>query len=191
MGGPLEALGAGGRDIPPPPHSYINIGLILSCVLTFILMIVFNALAGSGAGVGSVFYSTVGDISDKYQLFITPAGFTFSIWSLIFLWLAFAILYFIVTIFIKTDFGRLYLSPQILTPSVTITLSLNFILNLAWIFIWDRAYENENLTILASIVLIFVATTNVLVIAFMTKNLVYCRHLTRKLEAQPVRALCG
>ena len=64
----------GGGDIPPPPHSRLNIGLILSCVFTFLITTVFNALAGSGAGVGSVFYSTVGNISDKYQLYITPAG---------------------------------------------------------------------------------------------------------------------
>ena len=58
-----------------------------------------------------------------------------------------------------------------MTPTVTATLSLNFILNLAWIFIWDRAYNNEVLTIVSNIVLILVATTNVLVIVFMTKNL--------------------
>ena len=71
----------------------------------------------------------------------------------------------------QSFYSRLYLSPQILTPSVTITLSLNFILNLAWIFIWDRSYKNENLTILANIFLVFIATTNILVIVFMTKNL--------------------
>ena len=64
----------GGGDIPPPPHSPLNIGLILSCVLTFIITTIFNALAGSGGGVGSVFYATVGGISRKFELFITPAG---------------------------------------------------------------------------------------------------------------------
>ena len=64
----------GGGDIPPPPHSHLNIGLILSCVFTFIITTIFNALAGSGSGVDSVFYVTVGDISRKYELFITPAG---------------------------------------------------------------------------------------------------------------------
>ena len=51
------------------------------------------------------------------------------------------------------------------------TLSLNFILNLAWIFIWDRSFRNENLTIFACVVLILIATTNILVIVFLTKNL--------------------
>ena len=64
----------GGGDIPPPPHSRLNIGLILSCVFTFIITTIFNALAGSGGGVGSVFYATVGGISRKFELFITPAS---------------------------------------------------------------------------------------------------------------------
>ena len=63
-----------GGDLPPPPHSRLNVGLILATAASFLLMIIFNALAGSGAGVGSVFISTVGNISDKYQLYITPAG---------------------------------------------------------------------------------------------------------------------
>ncbi len=93
-------------DIPPPPHSPLNITLILLTVATFILTAIFNALAGSGAGVGSIFESTVGNISDKYDLYITPAGFTFSIWSVIYLWIALMLLFFIISIFVKTDFGR-------------------------------------------------------------------------------------
>ena len=93
-------------DIPPPPHSPLNITLILMTVATFVLTAIFNALAGSGAGVGSIFESTVGNISDKYDLYITPAGFTFSIWSVIYLWIALMLLFFIISIFVKTDFGR-------------------------------------------------------------------------------------
>jgi len=155
----------------PPPHNFINLGLILSCVGTFILTAAFNGLAGSGAGVPDVFYSTVGDISDKYQLFITPAGVTFAIWSIIYLWLAVSLLVLVITLFIKTHDGRLYLNPVIASPAVTATLSVNFILNLAWIFIWDRSYVNANLTILASITLFLIAITNILVMAFMAKNI--------------------
>jgi len=155
----------------PPPHNFINLGLILSCVGTFILTAAFNGLAGSGAGVPDVFYSTVGDISDKYQLFITPAGVTFAIWSIIYLWLAVSLLVLVITLFIKTHDGRLYLNPVIASPAVTATLSVNFILNLAWIFIWDRSYVNANLTILASIILFLIAITNILVMAFMAKNI--------------------
>lgn len=158
-------------DIPPPPHSPLNITLILMTMATFVLTAIFNALAGSGAGVGSIFESTVGNISDKYDLYITPAGFTFSIWSVIYLWIALMLLFFIISIFVKTDFGRLYMSPQILSPSVTITMSVNFILNLCWIFVWDRGVNDTNLIIVAAIFLISIAITNILVIVFMTRNL--------------------
>ena len=93
-------------DIPPPSHSPLNIALILLTLASFILTATFNALAGSGSALGSIFESTVGDISDKYQLYITPAGFTFTIWSVIYLWIALMLLFFIISIFVKTDFGR-------------------------------------------------------------------------------------
>jgi len=96
-------------DIPISDHSPLNIILILSTLVTFIITAIFNALAGSGAALGSIFLSSVGNISDVYQMDITPAGFTFSIWSVIYLWIAFSLLFFIITIFIKTDFGRLEL----------------------------------------------------------------------------------
>jgi len=121
--------------------------------------------------VPDVFYSTVGDISDKYELYITPAGFTFSIWSIIYLWLSVSLLALVISIFAKTKDGRVYLNPEVASPSVTATLSLNFILNLAWIFIWDRSFETTGLTILASITLFLIAISNILVMFFMAKNI--------------------
>ena len=127
-----------GRKIPLPAHNWVNVWLIIVSGVIFVITTAVNGLAGSGAGVPSIFYSTVGDISDKYQLFNTPAGFTFIIWSVIYLWLAVSLVIIITTIFINTEFGRLYLTPTIASPAVTATLSINFSLNLAWIFIWDR-----------------------------------------------------
>ena len=69
-----------GREIPLPPHNWVNVVLILSSVATFVLTTVFNALAGSGAGVPGVFYATVTIISAKYELFITPAGKEYEWW---------------------------------------------------------------------------------------------------------------
>jgi len=161
-----------GNDLPPHPHNPVNIVFILSCVGCFILTIVFNALGGSGAGSPDLFYNvSIGDISDKYQVFIVPAGFTFAIWSIIYLWLAASLIILTVTIFINTEHGRLYLSPAIATPAVTATLSINFILNTAWIFIWNRSYVNPDLTILSSICLFLVAITNILAMVFMAKNI--------------------
>ena len=75
---------------------------------------------------------------------------------------------------------RLYLNPQILTPSVTGTLSLNFVLNLTWIFVWDRSSKDVNLTILAAVVLFSIAITNIMVIAFAARNLYRHQHEFQK-----------
>jgi hypothetical protein len=57
-----------------PKMEKLNAGLIVTSLVTFIITAAINGLAGSGAGVPDIFYSTVGNISDKYQLYITPAG---------------------------------------------------------------------------------------------------------------------
>ncbi|AQG81330.1 tryptophan-rich sensory protein [Spirosoma montaniterrae] len=59
-----------------------------SVVFSVVTMIVMNYLSNTGAFGGK----TNGEISDKYHTLITPAGYAFSIWGLIFLGLlAFAI----------------------------------------------------------------------------------------------------
>lgn len=155
-----------------PPHNLLNAGLIGVVVATFILMTTFNALAGSGAVAGgSVFYSTVGDISDKYELLITPAGFTFSIWSVIYSGLAAALLTLGMSIFFTNDHGRIYLNPVIASPSLSIVICVNFILNLVWIFLWDRSFVNANLTVAASVFLFLIAITNWATIAIFARNI--------------------
>ena len=91
---------------PARSHNLVNISLIVSAFATFSLAILFNGLGGSGAGVPGIFTNTVGDISDIFQLFITPAGFAFSIWTVIYAWLALSLVIFIITIFLQIQQGR-------------------------------------------------------------------------------------
>jgi len=152
---------------PSPGHNYLHLSLILISVFTFILTTVFNGLAGSGAGVPTIFYSTVGNLSDEYQLFITPAGFTFTIWSVIYLWLAISLLCLTISLWAReSGGGRVYLTPPVATPPVTATLSVNFICNLVWIFLWDREQ-----TVAASVFLFLIAITNITTLAFFLKNI--------------------
>ena len=48
----------------------------------------FHLLIGS-----SIFYNTVGNLSDKYYLDITPAGWAFSIWGVIYIWLGISVVF--------------------------------------------------------------------------------------------------
>jgi len=157
-----------------PPHPDVPTIAFIGCGLfTFIVTAAFNGLAGSGAGIPSIFYSTVGDISDKFELLITPAGFTFSIWSIIYLWLAASLVFFIASIFISNPAGRAYLSPPIATPLVMGAFSVNMVLNLAWIFVWDRSSVDgqEGLTVLAFLILLSIAISNIVVMALMARNI--------------------
>lgn len=152
-------------------HNWLNAGLIILGLFSFILTTAFNALAGSGAGVPDVFYSTVGDISDLYELYITPAGFTFTIWTVIYLWLAISLVMFFVTIFLTNSRGRVYLNPPIASPSAMGTFSFNMLLNLAWIFVWDRSSRDSNLTIVSCVILFLTAATNILTMSFLARNM--------------------
>ena len=58
-------------------------------IVALILVIVVNALANILRFGGQ----TTGDVSNKYYSMFTPAGFTFTIWSLIYLLLAFFVVY--------------------------------------------------------------------------------------------------
>ena len=158
--------------------------------------------------------------SSQKNLWKSFTGFTFSIWSLIYLWLAASLVFFIVSIFISNPAGRslslllplssplssclllylsLSLSSYLSQPSFrqglleppnchacshghlfsqhgekddhfiwiwSIYNQLWQVLNLAWIFVWDRSSVdgNNGLTILAFFILISIALSNIAVI---------------------------
>jgi hypothetical protein len=60
-----------------------SLPLIVLNTLSLIFALVMNGLAGTGVFDGR----SVGDISDKYDTLIAPAGYAFSIWGLIYLML--------------------------------------------------------------------------------------------------------
>ena len=75
---------------------------------------------------GDIFISTVGNISTKYELDITPSGFTLAIWSLIYIWIAIAI-----------GFCKCYYyilcNVEITLRSLNIVICYRFILHIQWI----------------------------------------------------------
>lgn len=156
----------------PETNSTLSIFFIFTAFGSYVLTLIFNGLSGSGAGVPDIFLYTVGDISDMFELFITPAGFAFTIWTLIYIWLSIGLIVFIITIFLKSDNEKLYLNPAIATPSVMATLTINFLLNFAWIFVWDRSAKTHSLLILAFIILLLTAVTNIMAVAFFAKNII-------------------
>ncbi|KAM4689398.1 uncharacterized protein O3C94_007494 [Discoglossus pictus] len=135
--------------------------LIILSAISFICTVVLNAL--SATSVGGLFLSTAKNVSDKYSLEITPAGWTFSIWSVIYIWNGLWIIYVVSTIFRRNNLGRVYLQPTIHPPEFFALWILNNIINIGWLFLWDREYIVPSMIFL---VLIPVTVIMMLIISY-------------------------
>nr|XP_019942851.1 PREDICTED: uncharacterized protein LOC109629548 [Paralichthys olivaceus] len=138
-----------------------NVSLLIALVLAlvfFIITLVFNALAGPGI---YPFLRSTGNISDEFVTQITPSGWTFAIWSIIYTFLALVVLYILSGICRKNAYGYVYCSPAVLPHGFFVVWCLNLGLNTGWLFLWDR-----RLMPAALVVLILIALTNYLVIFF-------------------------
>ncbi|EFX90051.1 hypothetical protein DAPPUDRAFT_309800 [Daphnia pulex] len=129
-------------------------GLVHLMAIMFVTMIVINALGG--AGYKDLFNQSTGQVSDNYKSYITPAGFTFSIWSVIYIFLGAGAIYSLASVYRKSDgsSNRVYVHPIILNWLFYVALSTNFCLNTVWMILWDR-----KLMVVASIVLLLIACT--------------------------------
>lgn len=115
--------------------------LLLLNTLTFIGTIYVNYFFASGAG-GQ---ETVGEVSDKYLTLITPAGYAFSIWGLIYLLL----LGFL--IFQWVEFGRGWKNESLEKSGLWFAGSN--VLNGLWIVVWTN--EWLGLSVLVIFLLLF------------------------------------
>ena len=79
-------------------------------------------------------------MSDENNTEFTPAGWTFSIWGIIYFWQAAWLLYAISRIPRKSNEDYLYIVPDTLHYFVFVFYILNMVLNISWLFLWDREY---------------------------------------------------
>lgn len=146
--------------------SKLFVALIIVNAVVYTVVALINGLAGASFGTSGLFLNSTGDISYKYYLEITPSGWTFSIWGVIYIWEAVWIIYSIVNIFRKTEQGPLYLNPIVLSPVFFLIFTLNMCLNLAWLFLFDRQVIE-----VAFVCLFFIAFTLYICLFFSYRNL--------------------
>jgi benzodiazapine receptor len=91
-------------------------------IFAFILTIVVNGLANS-AGLNG---RTTAEISDLYPTAVTPAGYVFSIWGVIYVLL----LIFVVFQALPSQRGKPFLQ------SISFFFVLSSVLNVSWLFLW-------------------------------------------------------
>lgn len=120
-------------------------------LLGFVAVIIVNALANTTVLNGM----RTGDISDKYPTLITPAGYAFMIWSVIYLLL----LGFIVYQFRRTTESRE--SVQRIGP----WFALSCLFNIVWLLLWQYLYIELSLVamvlLLLSLIMIYVRTRRI------------------------------
>ncbi|KAI1902225.1 hypothetical protein AGOR_G00042520 [Albula goreensis] len=141
-------------------HSPARIVAVVLSVLVFIAAMALNALAGTGNKNGP-FHQSTGNVSYKYETEITPAGWTFSIWGVIYTWLSAMLAYCLTSLCRRSVYGWMYCEPAVLPYGFYLSWIVNMILNIVWLFLWDREQMVEGLIVLA-----LVAFTNYLVIFF-------------------------
>ncbi|KAA0704748.1 hypothetical protein E1301_Tti000937 [Triplophysa tibetana] len=137
-------------------HSVPRMTLIVVSTVAFIVCVAFNALAGPGSG---PFKNTTSAVSNEYDTEITPSGWTFSIWGVIYTWLSLMIVYILTTTCRRTADGPMYCSPAVLPYGFFIIWILNMLINISWLFLWD-----SEVMIAAVIFLALIAFTNYLTI---------------------------
>ncbi|KAK3105936.1 hypothetical protein FSP39_008980 [Pinctada imbricata] len=114
-------------------------------ILTIITPVVYGLTLASNflsSSVGrdlGLFVSSVSQQSDKYEVDITPAGWMFSIWGIIYVWLGLWIVYSLVNLCRRVGNGRAYNSPTLLTTPFFAIFIVNLLCNISWIFLFDRS----------------------------------------------------
>lgn len=131
----------------------VNVGTFtkVHTTVTFVVMIVVNALANIIPFNGM----TTGEVSDLYQNLFTPAGLTFSIWSVIYILLGGYILHQF-GFFANKD-GKF---SKDLIEKIGIYFTISSIANTAWIFVWH--YQSIGISLaMTAVILICLIVINV------------------------------
>ncbi|XP_072912244.1 uncharacterized protein [Hemitrygon akajei] len=139
-----------------------RICLLVFTLVVYIITLVMNALSGQGPKSG-IFLQSVGNISSKFHTEITPAGWTFSIWGIIYIWQAVWLVYVFIG-FCRSN--TLQWMPSVLPCLFYVIWIINNLLNIGWLFLWDREH-----IILALIFLALIAFTNYVVLFFSYRGL--------------------
>jgi len=103
-------------------------------VALFILLLLFNYYA-SRPNEGPFRHlfgnATTGEVSDKFYIEITPAGWAFSIWGLIYAWQTAWIIYSL-TLLCRVG------SQGLISPVLLIVYAVSSVINIAWLILWSR-----------------------------------------------------
>lgn len=129
-----------------------NYSIKLTALITYILMIAVNTLAMT-LPINGV---TTGEVSDSYPNLFAPAGITFSIWGVIYLFL---ILYSIYQFGIFQRKENLY--KEEIFKKIGILFAISSVLNAIWIFTWHYGIIWLSVLIMIGILILLIMINNI------------------------------
>ena len=114
-------------------------------IAAFVVTLIVN----SAAGIGLLNGISTGAVSDKYATLITPAGYVFSIWSVIYILL----FVFVVYQALPSQNGKMF------HQKISVLFLLSSIFNILWIFLWQYEFITLSVPVifalLASLIAIY------------------------------------
>ncbi|KAM8731005.1 uncharacterized protein AB9X84_025590 [Acanthopagrus schlegelii] len=144
-------------------HNPGRLAAIVAFLAGFAISLVFNGLSVVGLGPYS---TTTANVSAVFDTQITPSGWTFNIWSVIYVWLTAMVIYIVSGLCRKNGYGYVYCSPAVLPYGFFISWCINLCFNIGWLLVWDKG-----IMIAALIFLILVICTNYSMLFFICHGL--------------------
>ena len=131
-----------------------NVSLI---VTTLVLVIVFavNGIAnipGLGKNIG--FANSTAQVSNEFYLQITPAGYTFAIWGVIYAWQVLWLLYAWSFVFRPS-------APRAISWIALLLYTLNNVGNVVWLYVWANSLGQVSFAVIGLAWLLLVGATGV------------------------------
>ena len=113
-------------------------------IVFFVLTVIMNSLAGSTKIIGG---RNTADVSNANSTLITPAGYVFAIWGVIYILLGI----FVVYQALPSQKGKEYLN------KISWLFILSSIVNIAWLFVWQYEYLSLSVLLIFALLVTLIA----------------------------------
>ena len=143
--------------IKSPPFWQKVLGNVSLIVTTLVLVIVFavNGIAnipGLGKKIG--FANSTAQVSNEFYLQITPAGYTFAIWGVIYAWQVLWLLYAWSFVFRPS-------APRTISWIALLLYTLNNVGNVVWLYVWANSLGQVSFAVIVLAWLLLVGAIGV------------------------------
>ncbi|XP_034036496.1 uncharacterized protein LOC117519271 [Thalassophryne amazonica] len=118
-------------------HNPARVVLMFLGFLTFLAAITLNSLSGFSNNLG-IFTQMTEDVSLKYTTLFTPAQWTFFVWDFIYFWVFAMFSYMVVGLCRRSAYGFMFTTPAVLPYGFHISVIINMLFNITWLFLFDR-----------------------------------------------------